>query len=61
MPIVVVETMIAAPPAIVFDMARDIDLHCTTAKHTQERSVAGTTTGLIGLNDWVTCTNQDLI
>lgn len=51
---VVVETFIEAPIEVCFDSARDIDLHCRTAARTQERAVAGVTTGLIGLNDEVT-------
>lgn len=37
-----------------FDLARDIGLHCRTAAGTQERAVAGVTTGLIGLGEEVT-------
>ena len=54
MPTVVVETHINAPLEVVFDLARDIELHCRTASHTGERAVAGVTKGLIGLNESVT-------
>jgi hypothetical protein len=53
-PRLVVETFIAAPPEVCFDLARDIGLHCETARHTQERAVAGVTSGLIGPGEWVT-------
>jgi ligand-binding SRPBCC domain-containing protein len=54
MPVVTVETFLAAPPEVCFDLARDIGLHCATASHTQERAVAGVTIGLIGLGESVT-------
>ena len=46
MPILIVETSIAAPLERCFDLARDIGLHCETAGRTQERAVAGVTIGL---------------
>ena len=54
MPTIVVETNIDAPIERCFDLARDIGLHCATSSHTQERAVAGVTTGLIGLGESVT-------
>jgi ligand-binding SRPBCC domain-containing protein len=54
MPTIVVETPIAASPLRCFDLARDIDLHCASTSRTQERAVAGVTTGLIGDGDAVT-------
>ncbi len=47
-------TFIAAPANIVFDLSRSIDLHKKSMAHTQEQAVAGTTTGLIELNETVT-------
>ncbi|PTQ99556.1 ligand-binding SRPBCC domain-containing protein [Mucilaginibacter yixingensis] len=47
-------TIIKAPVQTVFDLSRNIDLHATTMQHTGEQAVAGTTTGLIGLNETVT-------
>jgi ligand-binding SRPBCC domain-containing protein len=48
------ETRIAAPPALVFDLARSIDLHLQTSSRTRERVVAGVSAGLIGPGESVT-------
>ncbi|MFX3649557.1 MAG: cell division protein [Paenibacillus sp.] len=49
------EIMIHASIERCFDYARDIDLHTQTVwKHTQERAVAGVTTGRIGAGESVT-------
>lgn len=45
---------IKAPVEICFDLARSIDLHLDTMKHTGETAIAGVTSGLIGLNETVT-------
>jgi hypothetical protein len=47
-------TLIYAPRERVFDLARSIDAHQVSATGTEERAVAGTTRGLIDLNDEVT-------
>ena len=47
-------TLICAPRERVFDLARSIDAHQDSTEGTNERAVAGVTTGLIGLNDQVT-------
>jgi len=47
-------TLIAAPRERVFDLARSIEAHQHSAARTQERAVAGVTSGLIGLNGEVT-------
>ncbi len=60
MPKITVETLIAAPPQAVFDLARDIGLHCQTLRETGERAVAGTTSGRIGLDEWVTFEGKHL-
>jgi ligand-binding SRPBCC domain-containing protein len=49
-----IETWVAAPPARVFDAARDLDLHAQGLAHTNERAVAGRTTGLIEDGEEVT-------
>jgi ligand-binding SRPBCC domain-containing protein len=54
MPVVTLETPIAAPPGIVFDLARSIDLHKISTVHTNEEAVAGKTTGLIAMDESVT-------
>ena len=48
------ETLIVAPIERVYDLARDVDLHARSMAHTNERAVAGRTTGLIGLGETVT-------
>jgi ligand-binding SRPBCC domain-containing protein len=48
------EEWIDAPVERCFDAARDLDLHVTSMAHTNERAVAGRTTGLIELNEEVT-------
>jgi ligand-binding SRPBCC domain-containing protein len=48
-----VETRIGAPPAAVFDAARDIDLHVGSQERAGERAVGGVTSGLIGLDEEV--------
>ena len=54
MPIIEIRTFIKAETAIVFDLARSIDLHQVSTKQTNERAIAGKTHGLIGLNEHVT-------
>src|SRR5438874_12569646 len=51
----VVETQIAAPQELVFDLARDVTAHTASASFTGERAVApGRTEGLLELGDLVT-------
>src|SRR5215475_12101811 len=47
-------TVIAAPIEVCFDLARDIDFHTRSLEGTEERAVAGCTSGLIGLGETVT-------
>lgn len=54
MPIIHLTTFIAAPVERVFDLSRSIDLHKKSMAHTKEQAVAGTTMGLIGLDETVT-------
>ncbi|MDB5156959.1 MAG: hypothetical protein JWR50_1666 [Mucilaginibacter sp.] len=54
MPSIELLTEINAPAKRCFDLARSIDLHLISTKHTGERAIAGTTTGLIGLDETVT-------
>ena len=54
MPTIVIETRIQAPIDRCFDLARDVDAHVRTTAQTSERAIAGKTTGLLDLGDWVT-------
>ena len=54
MPTIHLTTFIAAPIERVFDLSRSIELHKKAMAHTGEQAVAGTTMGLIGLNETVT-------
>ena len=47
-------TKINAPKKIVFDLSRNIDVHQNSASKTNEKAIAGTTSGLINLNETVT-------
>lgn len=49
-----ITTRIKAPSKIVFDTSRNIDIHQLSVAHTDEKAIAGTTSGLIGLNETVT-------
>jgi ligand-binding SRPBCC domain-containing protein len=48
------QTEIAAPVELVFDLARDIDFHQRSMARTREQAVGGRTTGLIGPGETVT-------
>lgn len=54
MPLIELQTLIAAPAERVFDLARSIDAHQDSAEGTHERAVLGVTSGLIGLDEEVT-------
>jgi ligand-binding SRPBCC domain-containing protein len=54
MPTIELHTEINAPVKRCFDLARSIDLHLISTKHTGERAVAGRTSGLIELGETVT-------
>ena len=51
MSIVIVETLIKAPPDRCFDLARSADFHVASTKSTAERIVGGITSGLMKLDD----------
>lgn len=52
---VTVETFIAAPPDVCFDLARDVGAHVESASFSRERAVPpGRTEGLLELGDTVT-------
>lgn len=54
MPVIEIETRIDAPIETVFDLARSIDLHVQSTAQTNEKAVAGCTTGVISLGESVT-------
>lgn len=54
MQIVTLETKIAAPIERCFLLSLSIDLHLATVAHTEERAIAGTMSGLIGMGESVT-------
>jgi len=54
MPLIELKTTIKASPEVCFDLSLDIDLHMQGMKQTNERAIAGTTTGQIQLGETVT-------
>lgn len=54
MPLIQLELHINSPIERCFDLARSIDLHKLSTGNTEEEAIAGTTSGLIGLNETVT-------
>jgi ligand-binding SRPBCC domain-containing protein len=54
MPKIHLTTFIAAPSERVFNLSRSINLHKISTAATQEEAIAGTTSGLINLNETVT-------
>ena len=51
---IIVETHIAAPVELCFDLARDVEAHLQTSSSTGERAVGGKTSGLLDLGDVAT-------
>ena len=54
MPVITLVSSIKAPADRCFDLSCSIDLHQISTRHTGERAIAGTTSGLIGLGEQVT-------
>ena len=54
MPLIVLETIIHADKRTCFDLSRNIDFHKDSLKHSNEKAIAGKTSGLIGLGESVT-------
>jgi ligand-binding SRPBCC domain-containing protein len=54
MPTIYLETSIAASIERCFDLALSVDLHQYSVTHTQERPIAGRTSGVMRLGDTVT-------
>ncbi len=60
MPVIKLETNIKATKEIVFDLSRSIDFQSEINRSSDERAVAGRTSGLIGLNETVTWRGKHL-
>ena len=54
MPVIHLSTIINAPQQIVFNLSRSIDLHAASMQHTNEKAIAGITSGLIEKSETVT-------
>lgn len=54
MSIIILETMINAPVEVCFDLARNLDLHMESMRHTSEKAIAGKTSGLMQKGEEVT-------
>ncbi len=54
MPVIAIRTEIHAPIEVCFDLARNIDVHVTSTSGTNEKAVAGVTSGLVSYGDEVT-------
>ena len=54
MPVIYLETRIKSTIEICFDLSRSIDLHQISTAKPNEKAIAGRTTGLIGLDEFVT-------
>lgn len=54
MGLIQLETLIHAPIERCFDLSLSVDVHLVSAKSTNERAIAGVTTGLMKLDDVVT-------
>lgn len=53
MPTIQLQTIIKSSIQICFDLSRSIDLHQISTKHTKEIAIDGCTSGLIGLDEFV--------
>ncbi|MBC2844964.1 SRPBCC family protein [Winogradskyella flava] len=54
MPTIEINTLIKADLKTCFDLSRNIDFHQESLEHSNEKAIAGKTTGLIELGEWVT-------
>lgn len=53
MPVIRVETNIAASPEICFDLARDVNAHASSTKSSKERIISAPASGMLELGDEV--------
>ncbi len=60
MPVIRLQTRIKANKTLVFDLSRSIDFQSEINRSSNERAVAGRTSGLIGLNETVTWRGKHL-
>lgn len=60
MPVITLQTPIKATKYIVFDLSRSIDLQSKYVTNSNERAVAGRTSGLMGLDEKVTYRGKHL-
>jgi ligand-binding SRPBCC domain-containing protein len=54
MPKLDLETRIAAPPEVCFNLSLDVDLHMRSTSPSRERAIAGVTSGMMRLGEEVT-------
>ncbi len=54
MPLIEIKTLINADIKTCFDLARNIDFHKESLQNSNEKAIAGKTSGLIELGEWVT-------
>tara|TARA_B100000809_G_C15075736_1_gene507736 strand:- start:497 stop:961 length:465 start_codon:yes stop_codon:yes gene_type:complete len=54
MPTIIIKTQIKADIQTCFNLSRNIDFHKSSMEHSNEKAIAGKTSGLIGLGEWVT-------
>ncbi len=54
MPTIEIKTLIKSDIKTCFDLARNIDFHKASMEHSNEIAIAGKTSGLIELGEWVT-------
>jgi len=54
MPLIDIKTIINADIQTCFDLSRNIDFHTKSLEYSNETAIAGKTSGLIELDEWVT-------
>ena len=54
MAVIHLQTFIAAPPQVVFDISRSVDVHQTSMQHHKEKAIDGVQSGLMNKGDTVT-------
>ncbi|WP_033958213.1 SRPBCC family protein [Psychroserpens jangbogonensis] len=54
MPLIEIKTLINADIQTSFDLSRNIDFHTESLEHSNEKAIAGKTSGLIEFGEWVT-------